>query len=203
MCATVHYRYTYCCIYMLLVSSLSITIFVFSQRMRLRSEDRWFSYYWFHSSLTLFVFCITSLVHLVLWHCDLYQISQIFLLTSGAFTSVSFILGDLDRRVNKSSSDSEYYIVWGTGLFAGLFVGLFLTQIYSFSSRRWHTILPFLSAAIAASAFYFGREAYEDTDYYDYKGSMVPSAVTLCALIVISISIYIDERVHQYFILDN
>lgn len=197
------YRWTYGVVCVLLLASLAMTILIGSQSNRLPSGDRWFSYYWFHSSLTLFVFCITSLVHLVLWHCDLYQISQIFLLTSGAFTSVSFILGDLDRRVNKSSSGSEYYIVWGTGLFAGLFVGLFLTQIYSFSSRRWHTILPFLSAAIAASAFYFGREAYEDTDYYDYKGSMVPSAVTLCALIVISISIYIDERVHQYFILDN
>ena len=196
MCATVHYRYTYCCIYMLLVSSLSITIFVFSQRMRLRSEDRWFSYYWFHSGVTLFVFCIISLLHLILWRCDLYRISPIFLLTSGAFTSVFFIIGDLDRRFNKSSDDSQYYIVLCTGLFIGLCVGLFLKTIYSFSSRQWHTILPFLSAAIAASAFYFGREAYEATDQYDYRGSMIPFAVTMGALLIISMSIYIDDSTY-------
>jgi hypothetical protein len=197
------YRCSYCVICVLLISSLAMTIFIGSQAMRLPSKDRWFSYYWFHAGVTLFFFCITSLAHLVLWHCDLYQISPIFLLISGAFTSVSFIIGDLDRRFNKSSDDSEYYIVLCTGLLTGFFVGLFLKTVYSFSSRRWHIILPFLSAAIAASAFYLGREAYEDTDYYDYKGSMIPLAITMGALIVISISVYIDDRVHQYSILDN
>ena len=107
-----------------------------------------------------------------------------------------FIIGDLDRRFNKSSDDSQYYIVLCTGLFIGLCVGLFLKTIYSFSSRQWHTILPFLSAAIAASAFYFGREAYEATGLYDYKGSMIPFAVTMGALLIISMSIYIDDSTY-------
>ena len=192
-CVTMQYRCTYCSICVLLISSFALTTLIGFQRLDkdVPAADRWFSYYWFHSGVTVFVFCITSLLHHILWRCDLYQVSPVFLLMCGPVTSVFFILGDFDRRINKSSDDSEYYSVLCTAVLIGLFVGLLLHTIHSFSSRRCRTMLPFLFTAVTASAFYFGREAYEDTDPYDYKGSVIPFIVTMCALLIICISIYI------------
>ena len=95
---------------------------------------------------------------------------------SGGLTSFLFLMGDANRRLLKSSQDSEYYVVVFAAISLGLFAGVLLHFLGASVSSQCLALLPFLSTAISSSAFYIGREAFEDTGPYDYKGSFYDSA---------------------------
>lgn len=115
---------------------------------------------------------------------------------SGGLTSFLFLMGDADRRVFKSSEDSEYYVVVFAAILLGLFVGVLLQCLWAYVSSQ---CLPLLSAAISSSAFYIGREAFEDAGPYDYKGSMIPLAVTIGVLPIVCTSVCYDVRHDPYY----
>ena len=152
--------------------------------MRLESADRLFSYYWFHSAVALLIFSTISMIYMCLPVCH----SQCVLVTSSALIPVFFLLGDGDRRLEKTSDDTGYWVVLLTAVCPGLLVGMCLYRATSRNRTDCLVILPFVSAAISASAFYTGREAYEDTDSYDYKGSFVPLAVVIFVLLIVCIT---------------
>jgi len=117
---------------------------------------------------------------------------------SGGLTSFLFLMGDAERRLLKSSEDSEYYIVVFAAILLGLFAGVLLHFLGASVSSQCLPLLPFLSTAISSCAFYIGREAFEDTGPYDYKGSMIPLAVTIGVLPIICTSVWYDVRRDQY-----
>jgi hypothetical protein len=182
---------------MALLSVLAM-IFIGHQRDQLPPDDRWFSYYWFHSSVTVLIFSLLSLLHLSLSSYDIYKISPNSLRTSGGLTSLLFLMGDAERRLLKSSEDSEYYVVVFAAILLGLFVGVLLYSLWSSVSIECLPLLPFLSAAISSSAFYIGREAFEDAGPYDYKGSMIPLAVTMGVFLIVCTNVCYDVRRDQY-----
>ena len=115
---------------------------------------------------------------------------------SGGLTSFLFLMGDADRRVFKSTEESEYYVVVFAAILLGLFVGVLLQCLWAYVSSH---CLPLLSAAISSSAFYIGREAFEDAGPYDYKGSMIPLAVTIGVLPIVCTSVCYDVRHDPYY----
>ena len=108
-------------------------------------------------------------------------------------------MGDANRRFHKSSQDSEYYIVVFAAISLGLSVGVLLQFLGGSVSSRCLPLLSFLSVAISSSAFYGGREAYEDAGPYDYKGSMIPLAVTIGVLPIVCTSVCYDVRHDPYY----
>ena len=192
------YRYTVYSLLILALLSVVATIFIGYQTMdeTMPADDRWFGYYWFHSSVTLLLFSILSLLHLSLSNYDIYKISPNSLLMSGGLTSFLFLMGDAERRLLKSSEDSEYYVVVFAAILLGLFVGVLLQCLWAYVSSH---CLPLLSAAISSSAFYIGREAFEAAPPYDYKGSMIPLAVTIGVLPIVCTSVCYDVRHDPYY----
>ena len=188
-------RYAVYSLQIMALLSVLAMIFIGHQRDQLPPDDRWFSYYWFHSSVTVLIFSLLSLLHLSLSSYDIYKISPNSLRTSGGLTSFLFLMGDAERRLLKSSEDSEYYVVVFAAILLGLFVGVLLKCLWAYVSSQ---CLPLLSAAISSSAFYIGREAFEDAGPYDYKGSMIPLAVTMGVFLIVCTSVCYDVRRDQY-----